>query len=63
MAMKSETELRMECLRLATVCASAKIIKGSEVLPYAMEFFRWVDNDPNDKVDTKKLASTFKVVG
>lgn len=59
--MKSRMELRLECLRLAATLGASKNIPPKEVVPYAMEFFKWIDDNPEDETDTEQLASRFRV--
>lgn len=42
MTVKSEQQVRLECLNAAMMLASSKQITPDAVVPYAMEFFRWV---------------------
>lgn len=53
--MKTRMETRMECLRLAVTIGASKTITPKEIVPTAMEFFRWVDDDPADTADVDKL--------
>lgn len=57
--MKSQMELRLECLKLATSLGASKNIAAKDVIPTAMEFFRWIDNNPDDKPDLDKLRTKF----
>jgi hypothetical protein len=57
--MKSQMETRLECLRLAAMLGSAKVLPPPSVLPYAMDFYKWVDSDPNEQVDTAPLVARF----
>jgi len=59
--MKSHMETRLECLRLAVMLGSAKVLDPGKVMPFAMEFFRWVDNNPEEKVEVSQLAERFRV--
>lgn len=60
--MKSSTDIRLECLRLANGMCIAKAIRADEVIQYAMSFYEWVDGTNRDP-DIYKLAEKFKVVG
>lgn len=57
--MKSQMELRMECLRMAASLGIAKVVEAKNIVPTAMEFFRFVDDDPNDEADTSRLGERF----
>lgn len=59
--MISRSQVRLECLKLANVMGSSKNIKPEAVIPTAMEYFRWVDDDPEDKSDTQQLTERFRV--
>lgn len=59
--MKSRGEMRLECLKLANAVACGKSIPPKDVIPTAMEYFKWVDDDPNEKADTSKLTERFHV--
>lgn len=59
--MKSRMDMRLECLRLAASLGASKNIPPAQVVPFAMEFFKWVDDDPNDKADTRQIADRFRV--
>lgn len=60
--MRSRAEIRLECLKLANSIACGKNIRPADVIPTAMEYFKWVDDADGD-ADVGKLAETFKVVG
>jgi hypothetical protein len=45
MALKSLSSMRMECLKLANILATAKVIKSTEVLTVARGYFAYVDGD------------------
>lgn len=59
--MLSRTQTRLECLKLANAVACGKSISPKDVIPTAMEYFKWVDDDPSDQADTTKLTERFKV--
>ena len=58
--MRSRTEFRLECLKLANSIGCAKNIRPDQVIPTAMEYFKWVDDDPNEPVKTEKLKERFR---
>ena len=51
--MKSQMELRLECLKLANTIATGKNIK--------MEYFKWVDGS-DEPADTSRLSQRFRTV-
>lgn len=58
--MKTLFETRMHCLSMAVSLAISKSIATKDVLPTAMEFFRWLDNDPDAKADLEPLRKRFE---
>lgn len=40
--MKTDQQLRLECVKLANVLASAKVIPAKDVLAKAEELYQWV---------------------
>lgn len=61
--MKSRGETRLECLRMANTLGVAKVIQPKDVIPQAMEFFKWVDDDPNEDAGVPRLAERFRTRG
>ena len=59
--MKSQMELRLECLKLANTIATGKNIKPAEVIPTAMEYFKWVDGS-DEPAATSRLSQRFRTV-
>lgn len=59
--MKSRMEFRLECLKMAASLAGSKNITPSAVIPTAMEFYKWVENNPDEDVGTERLSENFKV--
>lgn len=60
--MKTQMEIRLECLRLATSLGASKQIAPHNVVGTAMEFYRWVDGHDGDKAtpeSVQRLASRF----
>lgn len=60
--MKSLSNLRMECLKLANILATTKIIKPTEVLTTARSYFAYVDGDENLKAtldEVERLRDRF----
>lgn len=59
--MKSSMDIRLECLRLATTLGTAKVINHADVLPRAMEFFRWVDrgDERADEDNVQRLIEKY----
>lgn len=53
--MRSEQELRLECLKLAASLVNCKALQPAQTVAYAMVFHRWVVNDPDDKADLSPL--------
>ncbi len=41
--MRSERDLKLECLRLSSMLAAGKSIPPGQVVSQAMEYFRWVN--------------------
>ena len=60
--MKSFSETRLECVRLANVLATAKVIPPKEVIPTAMEFFKWIDGGDEKATpnDVARVAERFR---
>lgn len=56
---KTISQLRLECLRLAANLASAKLIRHADVIPTAMEFYRWVDSGDEGEIDIGALYAKF----
>lgn len=40
--MKTEVQVKLECLRFAISLATAKMISKNDIMPLAKEFFKWV---------------------
>lgn len=59
--MMTRQQYRLECLKMANSMAASKNIQPKEVIPTAMEYFRWVDDAPDDEADTSQLAQRFRV--
>lgn len=62
LTMKSERDLKLECLKLASMLATGKTIRPDQVIPQAMEYFRWVDKHEElaNEGDVTRLASHFR---
>jgi hypothetical protein len=60
--MKTSSEMRLECLRMASALGSSKTIQPGQVVAFAMEFFRWVDGQDDTKpgLTARDLADKFK---
>jgi hypothetical protein len=67
--MRTNQEARLECLRMANVLATAKVIQPSAVEPTAESFFAFINKptgsarDPADEsaVDVSRLHERFTV--
>lgn len=57
--MKTISQMKLECLRLAANLASAKQIKQFEVIPTAMEYYKWIDGNMDDVADVGALYAKF----
>ena len=57
--MRTLSETRLECIRLAASLAASKTIPPRDVIPTAMEFFRWVDEGSDGKADVGDLIAKF----
>lgn len=55
--MKSISQTKLECLKMAVSLASSKQVNHAAVIPMAMEFYKWVDGD--DNVDIGQLYSKY----
>lgn len=53
--MKTISETRMECLRMATSLATAKAIPAGDVEQTAARFYAWVREEGPKAVDQKEL--------
>lgn len=40
--MKSFRDIKLECVKLASMLATAKLIRPDDVIPRAMEYERWI---------------------
>jgi hypothetical protein len=57
--MRTLSEVRLECVRLAASLAGAKAIQPKDIIPTAMEFYRWVDEGSDGKVDVGVLIAQY----
>lgn len=57
--MRTITEVRLECLRLAVTMAASKAIDGTSVIKTANSFYAFVQNDRED-VDTSPLQEKYR---
>ena len=58
--MRNRSELRLECLKLANSIACGKNIKPTDVIPTAMEYFKWVDDAPKEDAHPERLQEKFR---
>lgn len=56
--MKTISQMKLECLRLAVNIAATKTINHAAVIPMAMEFYKWIDGD-DTTVDVGQLYSKY----
>jgi hypothetical protein len=55
--MKSSKELRLECIKLASILATAKLVPPGQVVPTAMEYLKWIDGDDDASADPDAFRS------
>lgn len=44
--MKSRTQIRLECLKMAGGLGNAKVISPKNIIAMAEQFFKWVEDSP-----------------
>ena len=54
--MKTQAEMRLECIRMAASLAVAKLIGAQQIVPWAMDFHRWVLNG-NETASAQDMAA------
>ena len=59
--MTSRQQFRFQCLQLANILGAAKVLKPHEIIPTAMEYFKWVDDNPDEPVEVDRLALKYQV--